>query len=111
VEHGHLFGAGRLQVYQQQGLAVGVEALPLAGHDFGNVGLRFGHRVDVVHLQTGQLARERLADVGYRVGGGQMHAVAALHQVHRQRGGNGGFARPALAREKQETGRVGGKAG
>jgi hypothetical protein len=102
VEHGHLFGAGRLQVFQHQGLAIGIQVLAFGGHDFGDVGLGFGHGVYAVHLQAGQLARQRLADVGGRVGGGEVDAVAALHQAHGQRGGDGGFAHAALAHDHDE---------
>ena len=55
------------------------------------------------------LLGERLLEVGGRVGGGEMNAVAALHQGHRQRGGDGGFAHATLAHDHDEPAPGGGQ--
>jgi hypothetical protein len=60
-------------------------------------------RVDAAHLQARQAAAERVGQVGGRVGGGQVHAVAALHQAHRQRRGDGGLAHAALAHDHDQA--------
>ena len=55
-------------------------------------------------FRPGRLACQRLAlHVGCRVGGGQVHAVAALHQAHSQRSGQGGFAHAAFAHDHDES--------
>ncbi len=103
VEHGHLFGAGRLQVFEQQGLALFVERLATRGHDLGDVGLGLGLGVDAADLEAFEAAVQRVGHVGRRVGGGEVHAVAALHQAHGERGGDGGFAHAAFAHDHDEA--------
>ena len=107
VEHRHLLGAGRLQVLQQQGPALFVEVLAARGHDLVDVGGGLGLRVDAADLEAVQAAAQRLGHVGRWVGGGQVHAVATLHQADRQRGGDGGLAHAALAHDHDQpvTGR------
>ena len=54
-------------------------------------------------LRPSQAAVQRVGHVGGRVGGGEVHAVTALHQADRERGGDGGFAHAAFAHDHDEA--------
>ena len=103
MEHGDFFGAGRLQVFEQQRLALFIQRLAARRHDFCNVSLGFRLGVDAADFQVRQTAVEGLRHMRRRVGGGQVNAVAALHQPYGQRSGNRGFADAALAHDHDQA--------
>ena len=97
VEDGDLLGARGFQVFAQQRQSCGVQILGPRRQDLVGVALRLGLRVDAVHAQAVELPVQRRGQVGGRVGGAQVDGVAALHEGHGERGGDGRLADPALA--------------
>ena len=103
MEHRHLFGAGGLQILQQQSLLLRVEPGRLRGHDLVDVAPRLDLRVDAAHLQPRQVALQGAGQVRRRIGGAQVHGLATLHQADGQRRGDGGLADAALAHHHDQA--------
>ncbi len=109
LKHGDLLGTGGAQVLLQQRPPLLVQCRPLAGQHLGAVTLGFGARVDATHLQMGQAACQRLAEMRGGVRGGEVHRQATACQLHRHGGRQGGFTHPALAHQHDEAVTVGGQ--
>ena len=103
MEHGHFFGAGRLQVFQHQSPLLRVQPRPLGRHDFVHIALGLHQRVNAVDPQAVHHALQRTGQVGRRVGGAQVHGFAALHQAQGQRGGDRGLANAAFAHDHDQA--------
>jgi hypothetical protein len=97
AEHGDFLGAGRAQVFFEQGAAGGVHLSALICQDLGCVGGGFGSGIDLAEREAVQPPSERLRDVRGGIGGAEMDAVTAFREQHGDSGGDRRFADAAFA--------------
>lgn len=103
LKYRNFLGAGRAQVFFQQGAARVVQIFAFGLEDVLAVIFCFGVGVNAADRQVRHLARQRLIQVRGGVGGGQVNGEASLCQRYRQGCGHRRFAHAALAHRHNQA--------
>jgi hypothetical protein len=97
LKDGHFLRARRSEVFGEVGAAAFVEVLAFGGQDSGAVLLGGVGGVDSGDLEVVEFPVQGFCQVCSRVGGGQVHLVAAFSEGDSDGGGDGGLADSAFA--------------
>ena len=103
MENGDFLGAGRSQVFAEQGFALLVEIAATRRHDLCDVPFCLHLRVDPIDRETRNLAIDDEREMGGRIRGAEVNDVTASQEAYGDSRGNRRLADAALTHDHNQS--------